>query len=120
MAKSFIGNIKGPQGAAGKDGTAATVAIGTVTTGAAGTSASVTNGGTETNAVLNFVIPQGATGPAGPQGPAGTVPDKTSQLTNDSNFISSTVVTAFWSGTQAQYDAIANKSATTLYLITEE
>lgn len=28
-------------------------------------------------------------------------------------------VTAIWSGTQAQYDAIGNKVATTLYVITE-
>ena len=45
---------------------------------------------------------------------------KTSELTNDSNFISSQIVTAFWSGTQAQYDAIETKDGTTLYLITEE
>lgn len=48
------------------------------------------------------------------------VPTTTSQLTNNSNFIASTVVTAFWSGTQAEYDAITTKNATTLYLITEE
>ena len=48
-----------------------------------------------------------------------TTPTKTSDLTNDSNFISSTVVTAFWTGTQAQYDALGSYNATTLYLITE-
>ena len=79
-----------------------------------------------------------------------TIPSKTSDLTNDSGFITSytetdptvpswakqstkptytasevgampvsTVVTAFWSGTQAEYDAITTKNATTLYLITE-
>lgn len=32
---------------------------------------------------------------------------------------SSTVVTAFWTGTQTQYDAIATKNPTTLYLIAE-
>ena len=46
-------------------------------------------------------------------------PTKTSDLTNDSNFISSTVVTAFWTGTQAQYDALGTYSDTTLYLIKE-
>ena len=52
----------GANGATGADGTAATVQVGTTTTGAPGTNASVTNAGTESNAVLNFVIPAGATG----------------------------------------------------------
>jgi hypothetical protein len=45
-----------------KDGSAATIAVGTVTTGGAGTSATVTNIGTSTNATLNFTIPQGSQG----------------------------------------------------------
>jgi hypothetical protein len=58
---------EGPQGPAGKDGLdgegiAATIEVGTVTTGAAGTDASVTNVGTEQRAILNFVIPRGDTG----------------------------------------------------------
>jgi len=55
----------GSVGPSGATGSAATVQIGTVTTGAAGTSASVTNSGTAQAAVLNFTIPQGATGAAG-------------------------------------------------------
>ena len=55
----------GPTGAAG---TAATVSIGTVTTLAAGASATVTNSGTANAAVLNFGIPQGAQGAAGSGG----------------------------------------------------
>ena len=58
-------NIKGEQGkhgADGKDGAAATVAIGTVTTGEPGTTASVTNVGTDTAAVLNITIPRGDKG----------------------------------------------------------
>lgn len=53
------------KGEPGKDGAAATIKIGTVKTGSAGSEASVSNSGTENNAVLNFVIPKGATGPAG-------------------------------------------------------
>lgn len=45
------------------------------------------------------------------------IPTATSQLTNDSNYIASTVVTAFWKGTQAEYDALGSYNATTLYLI---
>lgn len=55
-------NIKGEQGKHGKDGAAATVAIGTVTTGEPGTTASVTNVGTDTAAVLNITIPRGDKG----------------------------------------------------------
>lgn len=64
------------------------LAIGTVTTGAAGSSCIVTNVGTSNNPVLNFTIPRGdagangtnglngtngisITGPTGPTGPAG-------------------------------------------------
>lgn len=56
--------LRGPTGAQGATGPAGTITIGTVTTGEAGTDATVTNVGTSTNAILNFVIPQGATGEA--------------------------------------------------------
>ena len=52
-------SVKGATGEAGK---AATIAIGTVTTGEAGTSVSVTNSGTTSAAVFNFVIPKGKDG----------------------------------------------------------
>lgn len=58
-------NIKGEQGKHGKDGAAATVAIGTVTTGEPGTTASVTNVGTDTAAVLDITIPRGDKGTDG-------------------------------------------------------
>ena len=69
--KTLIGNIKGPKGnpgdkgetgATGAPGTAATINVGTVTTSAYGTTAQVTNSGTETAAVFDFVIPQGKPG----------------------------------------------------------
>lgn len=56
------------------------VTVGSTSTGAPGTAASVYNSGTDCNAVLNFTIPAGltgatgapgATGPQGPQGPSG-------------------------------------------------
>lgn len=49
-------------GATGPRGEAATVAVGSVTTGQPGTAAKVFNSGTDTDAVLDFTIPQGATG----------------------------------------------------------
>lgn len=59
---------RGPQGATGA---AATIKVGTVSTGNPGTNATVVNAGTANDAVFNFTIPRGATGATGPQGPAG-------------------------------------------------
>ena len=56
---------QGPAGTPGADGKAATVKVGTVTTLEAGSNATVTNVGTETNAILNFGIPQGTPGEGG-------------------------------------------------------
>ena len=53
---------KGDKGDKGDNGTAATIEVGTVTTGAAGSSASVTNSGTASNVVLNFTLPRGKDG----------------------------------------------------------
>lgn len=67
----------GERGPAGTDGKAATIKVGTVSTLPAGSSATVVNSGTESNAILSFGIPKGDTGQAGPkgnpgeQGPAG-------------------------------------------------
>lgn len=54
--------VNGTAGATGPAGGAATVSVGTVMTGPAGSQASVTNSGTTSAAVLNFTIPQGAPG----------------------------------------------------------
>ena len=61
----------GPQGPTGAVGKAATIKIGKVTTGEEGSSAKVTNSGTENAAVLDITIPCGATGPQGPKGATG-------------------------------------------------
>lgn len=55
----------GPTGETGPTGAAATITIGTVTTGDPGTEASVTNSGTAEDAVFNFVIPRGEPGGGG-------------------------------------------------------
>jgi hypothetical protein len=52
----------GADGVDGANGAAGTISGGTVTTGAAGSSASVTNSGTSSAAVLNFTIPRGNPG----------------------------------------------------------
>lgn len=61
--------IKGPKGDKGETGAAgaaATINVGSVSTGEAGSDASVVNAGDTSNAVLNFTIPRGAQGVAGP------------------------------------------------------
>ena len=69
--------IPGPKGTDGQDGqdgapgAAATITVGTVTTGEPGTNASVTNSGTANAAVLDFVIPRGADGSGGSGGGSG-------------------------------------------------
>ena len=63
---------KGDAGAKGADGVTPTLSIGTVTTGAAGSSASVTMGGTAPSYVLNFTIPKGDKGDKGDTGAAGS------------------------------------------------
>lgn len=55
-----VGSLQGAQGAQGEEGKAATVRVGTVTTLDAGMDATVTNVGTETDAIFDFAIPRGA------------------------------------------------------------
>jgi hypothetical protein len=62
MGWTTVGNIRGPQG---DDGTAATIAVGTVTTGDAGSDAAVTNSGDSSAAVFDFTIPKGDKGDPG-------------------------------------------------------
>lgn len=57
--------VQGLQGLQGPAGNAATITIGNVTTSAPGTSASVTNRGTSSAAVLDFVLPKGKDGADG-------------------------------------------------------
>ncbi len=61
--------IIGPTGPTGPAG--ATITVGSTTTTEPGTNASVVNSGTSSDAILNFFIPRGATGPQGEIGPTG-------------------------------------------------
>lgn len=62
---------KGDKGEAGSPGAAATIEVGTVTTGEPSASASVTNSGTTSAAKFDFVIPRGEKGEKGEQGSKG-------------------------------------------------
>lgn len=96
----YLCDLSGVQGAKGD---AATVTVGTVTVGTAGSEPSVTNVGTSAAAVLNFVIPKGEKGDPGDKGDdgvgisgitltsgshdPGTLDTYTVQLTNGEKFI---------------------------------
>lgn len=54
--------VPGEPGETGPAGQAATITVGTTTTGEPGTEAQVTNSGTAQDAILNFTIPKGAPG----------------------------------------------------------
>ena len=64
---------KGDTGEKGADGVTPTFTIGTITTGAAGSTATVTITGTAPNYVLNFTIPKGDKGDTGEAGSGGDV-----------------------------------------------
>ena len=91
----------------GENAAAATVTVGSTTTGEPGTNASVTNSGTSSDAVLDFVIPRGLQGPQGAKGdtgdtgPAGTTPSITVTATADATSSDNPSVTVTKSGTDA-------------------
>lgn len=95
----------------GAKGDAATITVGTVTTLPAGSDATVTNSGTSHAAVFNFGIPKGADGTGSVDSVNGytgtvvldasdvgalpdstTIPTKTSELDNDSGFVTSSAI----------------------------
>lgn len=91
----------------GENAAAATVTVGSTTTGEPGTNASVTNSGTSSDAVLDFVIPRGLQGPQGAKGdtgdtgPAGTTPSINVTATADATSSDNPSVTVTKSGTDA-------------------
>lgn len=64
---------QGEKGDTGAAGAAATITVGSTTTGEAGTDASVINSGTTSAAILDFTIPKGDKGDTGATGAAATI-----------------------------------------------
>jgi hypothetical protein len=117
-------SVGGGFGPSGLQGPAASIAVGTVTTGAPGSSASVVNAGTSSAAVLNFTIPAGqpgATGATGATGPAGTttwagITDKPSTFspsthTHDDRYYTEGEVDTLLAGKQAAGSYAASSHA---------
>ncbi len=133
---------KGDTGAKGQDGITPTLSVGTVTTGNAGSNATVTMTGSSPNYTLNFTIPKGDKGDNGSNANV-NLNDYQTKTDNSLNTTNKTIVGAInevktsipttlpanggnantvggytiWTGTQAEYDAISSKSSTTIYFI---
>lgn len=90
---------RGVQGLQGPAGNAATITIGNVTTSAPGTAAQVTNRGTSSAAVLDFVLPKGKDGADG-----GVTVDDTLSSTS-TNPVQNNVI----------YNALLNKVGTDIF-----
>lgn len=97
-------------GVPGSDGKTATITVGTTATGEAGTSASVTNSGTENAAVFNFTIPRGE---QGIQGEPGSVTVNTAGAIVDKGSGIGINIAADNSGLQIIDNALSIQSATT-------
>ena len=92
-------------------GAAATITVGTTTTLAPGSSATVANAGTSSAAVLNFGIPTGATGATGPAGPNSVTSATTSNGTASLDISNLTLSQAITSGLQTKMIFTAEPTA---------
>ena len=132
-----IQGIQGIQGPAGSAGTAATVSAGITTTGAAGTSASVTNSGTSSAAIFDFTIPQGAQGiqgiqgvqgiqgPVGPAGPAGegnatyVIFPRSSTAYTTTGWFNDSFIHILWSNSSNEIELKLTTARPTIYAISQ-
>lgn len=111
----------------GATGTAASIKIGSVTTGAAGSSASVTNSGTASNVVLNFTLPRGTDGKDGgvtvdaelSATSMNPVQNKAIKVAIDTltASIPKTSMANTWTGQQNFYDLMLNREKYTTYVV---
>ena len=111
----------------GATGTAASIKIGSVTTGAAGSSASVTNSGTASNVVLNFTLPRGTDGKDGDvtideelsSTSINPVQNKvvTTAIATLTASIPKTSMANTWTAQQNFYDLMLNREKYTTYVV---
>lgn len=115
---------KGDTGSQGPAGSAATIAIGAVTTGSAGSNVVVTNSGTTSAAVFNFTIPKGDTGataPAATTTTAGSLRIATQAEVNTGTDTSSAITPDTlknWTGYVRKYAANLGDGTSKVYTVT--
>ena len=110
----------GPAGSKGEPGAAATVSVGTVTTGAAGSGATVLNTGTTSAAVLNFTIPRGDKGETGPRGETGSKGETGPQGAPGPNELSESTATALTGLLKGDGTKVTTAAAGTDYATPEQ
>lgn len=114
----------GPQGPQGDPGSSATITVGAVTTGSAGSNVVVTNSGTSTAAILNFTIPKGDTGataPAATTTTAGSIRIATQAEVNTGTDTSSAITPDTlknWTGYVRKYAANLGDGTSKVYTVT--
>ena len=91
-------------GTLGPKGDTGTIEVGTVTTGAPGSSAVITNVGTNSSATLNFTIPRGETGETGATGATGTAATVAAGTTTTGDAGTSASVTNSGTSSAAVFD----------------
>ena len=99
----------GPAGPQGAGGPAATVTVGSVTTGVAGSGVSVTNSGSSSQAVFDFTIPRGDTGPSGDITWRGGWDASTAYGTNESVYYNGSSYIAIAASTNVRPDTDTTK-----------
>ena len=104
---------KGDTGAKGADGQTPNISIGTVTTGAAGSSASAEITGTTPNLTLNLTIPKGDKGDKGDTGAGGTVSKTVKKLSSASSVTLTTDEYQYLEGNRDMTLALPNVNTTT-------
>lgn len=90
---NYWGSGDGLPGSPGPQGPAGTIRVNSTSNGAPGSAASVTNVGTLTNALLNFLIPVGSNGTDGATGPTGAAATIAVGWVSNAPYGSSAVVT---------------------------
>ena len=107
LTPAQIASLKGAKGDTGAQGSAGTITIGTVTTGA---TPSVTNVGTPQNAILNIVLPAGSAYPI-----VGTYPTTSDAEADIANIPANSMVIIAGSGSD-NGDVLINEGGTLVYV----
>lgn len=109
--KTYVDGVVAPPGPPGPPGAAATITVGSTTTLAPGSSATVVNSGSSSAAILDFGIPEGQQGVPGPPGPSVWVGTATSDLNMSQFNITNVPIINVQEGTYQNYTELRTQSA---------